>query len=100
MMIAAAQAPLVGQSVFCHRVGRHEGFFGVITKVVTPAIGKRFVIVRDAALPSPLTGLTSEFGMGSGVSLSLWPPGKLLRLCTFFSSISGERARASLGSAC
>jgi hypothetical protein len=47
MMIAAAQAPLVGQSVFCHRVGRHEGFFGVITKVVTPANGKRFVIVRD-----------------------------------------------------
>ena len=49
MMIAAAQAPLVGQSVFCHRVGRHEGFFGVITKVVTPANGKRFVIVRDDA---------------------------------------------------
>jgi len=49
MMIAAEQAPLAGQSVFCHRVGRHEGFFGVITKVVTPANGKRFVIVRDDA---------------------------------------------------
>ena len=77
MMIAAAQAPLVGQSVFCHRVGRHEGFFGVITKVVTPANGKRFVIVRDAALPSPLTGLTSEFGMGSGVAPSLKTPANL-----------------------
>jgi hypothetical protein len=49
MMIAAAQAPLVGQAVFCHRVGRHAGFFGVIAKVVTPAKGKRFVIVRDDA---------------------------------------------------
>ena len=26
------------------------------------------------AVPSALTGLTSGFGMGPGVSLSLWPP--------------------------
>src|SRR5277367_3086612 len=34
-------------------------------------------------VPSATRGLTAEFGMGSGVSLSLWPPGKILnhRFC-------------------
>ena len=29
-------------------------------------------------VPSAMRGLTSEFGMGSGISLSLLPPGKLV----------------------
>jgi hypothetical protein len=28
----------------------------------------------SVAVPSALAGLTSGFGMGPGVSLSLWPP--------------------------
>jgi hypothetical protein len=30
----------------------------------------------DPTLPSPLMRFTSEFGMGSGGTASLWPPGK------------------------
>ncbi len=30
------------------------------------------------AVPSALKGLTSEFGMGSGVSPSLWLPGLII----------------------
>ena len=29
------------------------------------------------AVPSAVAGLTSVFGMGTGVTLLLWPPGKL-----------------------
>ena len=32
------------------------------------------------AVPSPKRGLTSEFGMGSGVAPALWTAGKLLAL--------------------
>ena len=32
------------------------------------------------AVPSALRGLTTEFGMGSGMTLSLWPPEKSLCL--------------------
>jgi hypothetical protein len=30
-------------------------------------------------VPSALRGLTSVFGMGTGVSLSVWPPEKLIK---------------------
>jgi hypothetical protein len=30
--------------------------------------------ILSGAVPSALAGLTSGFGMGPGVSLSLWPP--------------------------
>ncbi len=34
-------------------------------------------------VPSALTGLTSVFGMGTGVTLSLWPPKLVVkRVCT------------------
>ena len=32
------------------------------------------------AVPSAMRGLTSEFGMGSGISLSLMPPSKILAI--------------------
>ncbi len=34
----------------------------------------------SAAVPSPLRVFTSVFGMGTGVSLSLWPPEKSVRI--------------------
>ena len=36
---------------------------------------------REPAVPSALRGLTTEFGMGSGVSPSLWPPAIRWYLC-------------------
>ena len=35
--------------------------------------------MANATLPSALPRFTSEFGMGSGGSTALWPPGKLLQ---------------------
>ena len=35
---------------------------------------------ENPALPSALSVFTSEFGMGSGGSRSLWPPGKLVHV--------------------
>src|SRR5262245_26766832 len=32
-------------------------------------------------VPSALTGLTSVFGMGTGVTLSLWPPKSVVKGC-------------------
>ena len=32
-------------------------------------------------VPSALTGLTSVFGMGTGVTLSLWPPKSVVNRC-------------------
>ena len=32
---------------------------------------------KNHAVPSAQRGLTSEFGMGSGVALSQWPPEKI-----------------------
>ena len=37
---------------------------------------------QTATLSSALSGFTSEFGMGSGGSRSLWSPSKLVRLYT------------------
>ena len=34
--------------------------------------------MANATLPSALPRFTSEFGMGSGGSTALWPPGKFL----------------------
>ena len=36
----------------------------------------------SSAVPSPKRGLTSEFGMGSGVAPALWTAGKLIPLGT------------------
>jgi hypothetical protein len=33
--------------------------------------------VYDDAVPSAVARLTAEFGMGSGVSRSLWPPDRI-----------------------
>ena len=35
--------------------------------------------MANATLPSALPRFTSEFGMGSGGSTALWPPGKLIQ---------------------
>ena len=35
--------------------------------------------MANATLPSALPRFTSEFGMGSGGSTALWPPGKKLQ---------------------
>ena len=35
-------------------------------------------------LSSAMTRFTSEFGMGSGGSMSLWPPGKTDELIAFY----------------
>ena len=35
--------------------------------------------MANATLPSALLRFTSEFGMGSGGSTALWPPGKLIQ---------------------
>jgi hypothetical protein len=53
------------------------------------------------AVPSAMKGLTSEFGMGSGVSLSLLPPSKNLFKESYISSFvktltcKNQRLRAS-----
>ena len=44
---------------------------------------------ENPAVPSAQRGLTTEFGMGSGVTLSLWPPEKLFT--------TGECASCDLG---
>ena len=36
--------------------------------------------MANATLPSALPRFTSEFGMGSGGSTALWPPGKFFNL--------------------
>ncbi|WP_219265079.1 hypothetical protein, partial [Aeromonas veronii] len=36
--------------------------------------------MANATLPSALPRFTSEFGMGSGGSTALWPPGKIFNL--------------------
>jgi hypothetical protein len=38
---------------------------------------------REGTRPSALSVFTSEFGMGSGGSRSLWPPGKLVKIRKF-----------------
>ena len=45
------------------------------------------------AVPSAVAGLTSVFGMGTGVTLLLWPPGNLV---SGISSFAGEPATAGL----
>jgi hypothetical protein len=42
------------------------------------------------AVPSAPRGLTAVFGMGTGVTLSLWPPGAEIRLSSW-----GERGNAA-----
>ena len=42
-----------------------------------------------SAVPSALTGLASGFGMGPGVSLSLWPPKLYGDIKAEFTRISG-----------
>ena len=39
---------------------------------ITPAAS--YSPTQDCAVPSALEGLTSEFGMGSGVAPAPWPP--------------------------
>ena len=41
--------------------------------------------MKQIIVPSPLTDLTSVFGMGTGVAPSLWTPAKGVFLCFFFS---------------
>ena len=41
-------------------------------------------------VPSAMRGLTSEFGMGSGISLSLLPPGKLVVVKESYSLIKNS----------
>ena len=57
----------------------------------TPLVSKRGLLIKSGsdllshlvakAVPSTLRGLTSVFGMGTGVTLSLLPPGYLLGTC-------------------
>ena len=53
-------------------------------------------------VPSALTGLTSVFGMGTGVTLSLWPPKSVVNEDTIWWSSQGlqskhERSIQALG---
>ena len=41
-------------------------------------------------VPSATRGLTAEFGMGSGVSLSLWPPEKAVAGCDLYFDFDGR----------
>src|ERR1700742_4886458 len=45
------------------------------------------------AVPSALKGLTSGFGMGPGVSLSLWPPKRYGDVAPARGGAGGARAR-------
>jgi hypothetical protein len=49
-------------------VPKHRGLFAMRSLAVT------YSSVAKATLPSALNVFTSEFGMGSGGSRSLWPP--------------------------
>ena len=45
-------------------------------------------------VPSALTGLTSVFGMGTGVTLSLWPPKSVVNRCA--THLKDSRASTSV----
>ena len=51
---------------------------------------------ESPALPSALSGFTSEFGMGSGGSRSLWPPGKLVAAASSDATANTESVQAGM----
>ena len=51
-------------------MSKHRGLLAMRSLAVT------YSSVAKATLPSALNVFTSEFGMGSGGSRSLWPPGE------------------------